>query len=47
MFEWNLKDVCKNKLFEKDGNDIFGYCIVKTRVFDYPWEKKLLNEVSW
>ena len=47
MFEWNLKDVCKNKLSEKDGNSILGYCILKTRFFDYPWEKNFFNEVSW
>ena len=47
MIEWNLKDVCKNKLSEKDGNSILGYCILETLFLDYPWEKKLLNEVSW
>ena len=48
MFEWNLKDVCKNQLSEKDGNRIVGYCMLKTRFFfDYPWKKKFLDEVSW
>ena len=35
MFEWHLKDVCKNNLSEKDANSIL----------DYPW-KKFLNKVS-
>ena len=47
MFEWNLKDESKNKLSKKDGNSIIGYCILKTHFFDYPWEKKFLNKVSW
>ena len=47
MFEWNLKDICKNKLCEKDDNNILGYCILKTRFFNYPWEKMFLNEISW
>ena len=40
MFGWNLKDICNNKLSEKGGNSILGYCILKTVFFfDYPWEK--------
>ena len=47
MFQKNLKDVCKNKLSEKDSNSIPSYFILKTHFFDYPWEKKFLNDVSW
>ena len=40
MFEWNLKDVYKNKLSEKDGNSTLGYRISKTRFFSIIPEKK-------
>ena len=40
MFEWNLKDVCKNKLSEKDGNSITGYCILKTLFFSIIRDEK-------
>ena len=33
---------------KQDCNSILGYCILKMFfVFNYPWEKKVLNEVSW
>ena len=41
-----IEDRYKNKLSEKDGNSILGYCKLKTH-FDYPWEKKILKKVSW
>ena len=47
MFEWNLKDICKKKLCEKDDNSILGYCILKTCFFSIILEKKFLNEFSW
>ena len=40
MFEWNLKDVCKNQLSEKDGNRIVGYCMLKRVFFSIILEKK-------
>ena len=40
MIEWNLKDICKTKLSEKDGSSILGYCIIKTRFFSIILEKK-------
>ena len=45
MFEWNLKAIRKNKLSEKDGNSILGYCILKRRFFIITRERKFLNEV--
>ena len=40
-----LKAIRKNKLSEKDGNSILGYCILKRRFFIITRERKFLNEV--
>ena len=47
MSKWKLKGIWKKKLSEKDSNSFLGYCILKATFFDYLWEKKFLNEVSW
>ena len=47
MFEWNLKDPCKNKLSEKDGNTILGYCILKTSFFSVIFMKEVLKWSFW
>ena len=43
MFEWNLKNICKNKLCKKDGNSVLGYCILKMRFFQLSLRKKVLK----
>ena len=40
MFEWNLKDICQNKLSENSGNSIAGGCILQTSFFSIILEKK-------
>ena len=40
------KDVCKNKLSEKNGKSILGYCILKPRFFQLSLKKKFLDKVD-
>ena len=40
MFEWNLKDIYKNKLSEEDSNSILGDCILKTGFVQLSLRKK-------
>ena len=48
QFEWNLKDICKNKLSKKDAYTILGFCVLKKCCFfSIVLQKKdFLNEVS-
>ena len=39
MFEWNLKDICKNKLSEKESNSILGDCTLKACFFQLSLKK--------
>ena len=41
MLEWNLNEICKNKLSEKEGSS-FGYCILKTH-YRLSLRKKVLK----
>ena len=44
MFDvWKLKDTCRNKLSEKDGNSILGYCKLKTCFFQLSLRKMFLK----